>query len=891
MKVTKNTNTIKRGILRFRILEFLFSVILLAACPLWGQVNKKKELTVADYHLWGKLNNERLSASGNWAFFGMTYTSGLDTLFLKNTSDFKMYTFPKGFHGEFSSDEKWFAYHRGSKGVGLFNIAKEKRKIFPEASTFYWAKSDKYLVLYQKKEKKLVFLDVEQNKKQEINGVTKFVFNDSKDQVAYIRKLDNNYSLELKSLSSKQSRIICKTSAALVMLRWHKKKNSFVFMEELDEAGYKEKNHIVHYFNSKLQSFDPRKTHDFPKDSYVSKSCIDTFTDFFISSNNDKIFIPVGKRSLNNDSQVTKSDNDVQVWHYKDEEIYPRRNIFITNKNGVKQWVWDMTLDKFTSITSVAHHRYILNATHTHALLYSQLEYLPVFDHQGRYSDFYILNLDTHEKSLVLKKQETKFEIIPSRAGKYFSYFKDGHWWAYDIQKKKHIKITKNIPELCYRKFPDRVIGKTPISYPIWSKDDKKVFLSGQRNVWEITLKSLKTYNITAGEKDELTYSIYDGHLTDSYLRTQFYEQRMQLVDNKMLVIKALDSVSKYSGLYLWKQNKGLSKIGFGDIRIDKVVVNKTATKILYREERFDQPPKLVLKQKDGTKEFFQSNTHYKQFEWGRSEIIQYQNDNGTKLQGILMYPINFDPKKKYPMVVYPYNIKTREYNQYLNPKPFAIHSDKAIELMLAGYLVLFPDIEIEVGNTGVSAANSIIAATKKVMEKNFVDPKGIGLVGHSFGGYQVFFTITQTSIFSAAVSSAGFSDLVSQSLTVMPGLSYEPEMNFIEYYQTAMGKPYMEIPDQYIANSPIYQVKKINTPLLSWSGNKDTRVDWRQTRSMYIALRRLKKENVMLIYPEENHSFVKEENISDLSIRLMDWFDYHLKKKKPKDWIVKFNQ
>lgn len=79
----------------------------------------------------------------------------------------------------------------------------------------------------------------------------------------------------------------------------------------------------------------------------------------------------------------------------------------------------------------------------------------------------------------------------------------------------------------------------------------------------------------------------------------------------------------------------------------------------------------------------------------------------------------------------------------------------------------------------------------------------------------------------------------------------------------------------------------KIKTPLLSWAGKEDGSVDWSQGVEMYLALNRLRKKNIFLVYPNEGHIMYSNQAKMDLTTKIKDWFDYYLKGEKPADWIL----
>ena len=194
------------------------------------------------------------------------------------------------------------------------------------------------------------------------------------------------------------------------------------------------------------------------------------------------------------------------------------------------------------------------------------------------------------------------------------------------------------------------------------------------------------------------------------------------------------------------------------------------------------------------------------------------------------------------------------------------------------GYVVFYPDIKYKLNDPGTSAAKCLEAGVKAVLAKGFVRKQHIGLIGHSFGGYETAFTITQSNLFAAAVAGAAVTDMVSyyHSVGWEAGL---PEMWRLENHQWRFKDSFYENPEAYLRNSPIHYAKNINTPLLLWTGNRDFWLDWEQNIELYMGLRRQGKVCKLLVYPDEEHSIYNDtKNTVDLTNRVKNWFDKYLK-------------
>ncbi len=194
--------------------------------------------------------------------------------------------------------------------------------------------------------------------------------------------------------------------------------------------------------------------------------------------------------------------------------------------------------------------------------------------------------------------------------------------------------------------------------------------------------------------------------------------------------------------------------------------------------------------------------------------------------------------------------------------------------------------IVFDAGDPGVSSVKTLDIAVKAVVDKGDVDGKKVGLVGHSWGGYQTAFAVTRTNTFAAAVAGAGISNLITMYGSITPSFGNTFESRHFEVSQERMRVPPWEDIDGYLRNSAIPNIHKMQTPLLMEVGDADTNVNWRQGIEMYNAARRAKKEMVLLVYANEGHGLSADKNRMDYQRRILEWFGHHLKGDPPKPWI-----
>ncbi len=313
-----------------------------------------------------------------------------------------------------------------------------------------------------------------------------------------------------------------------------------------------------------------------------------------------------------------------------------------------------------------------------------------------------------------------------------------------------------------------------------------------------------------------------------------------------------------------------------------------SANVLAYRVQDFDDSPDYFVggARLEHPTQATHTNPFQKDYAWGRSKLVEYHNAQGRRLQGALFYPANYDSTKTYPMIVYIYEIRSPSVHQYVVPSERNYYNWTVFTQN--GYFVFQPDIVYPIKrNPGLSAVDAIVPAVKSVLARGHVDPKRVGLVGHSWGGYQTAFTVTQTNIFAAAVAGAPLTDLFSMYLSIYWN-SGGTDARIFEISQGRMGTPFWKDIKDYQANSPVFHIENLNTPLLVEDGTHDGAVDFNQAVEMYNAARRARKNMVLLVYLGQNHGLSDKTDQIDYHRRILEWFNHYLKGAPAGDWITK---
>jgi dipeptidyl aminopeptidase/acylaminoacyl peptidase len=279
-----------------------------------------------------------------------------------------------------------------------------------------------------------------------------------------------------------------------------------------------------------------------------------------------------------------------------------------------------------------------------------------------------------------------------------------------------------------------------------------------------------------------------------------------------------------------------------------------------------------------------------KRYNFVVNELIEFTTTDNNLRRGILYRPQNFDPTKKYPVIVDYYERLSDRRNLYLPPEL----SNDGINIpwfVSKGYLVFCPDIIGEKTAPGPTALYTVEGAAQKLSTLNFVDSTKIGLCGHSFGGYETNYIITHSTRFAAAVSSSGYADLFSFAVSFNPkGAGDNYQIFWAELGQGRIGYSLWERPDLYVANSALHLADKTTTPVMMMANENDGAVSADEGKRFFMALRRFNKPAWLFMYPNEDHSLGQEINKIDYTQKLEDFYGHYLKNAEMPEWMQMHN-
>jgi dienelactone hydrolase len=508
----------------------------------------------------------------------------------------------------------------------------------------------------------------------------------------------------------------------------------------------------------------------------------------------------------------------------------------------------------------------------------SDVPYQQEVSWDATYNDVYLVDVRNGVRKKILEHWQT---ASLSPGGGYVLYFDEekGHWYSFRAADGTRTDLTGALPVKFAQE--DHDTPDLPPSYGSagWTDGDKSVLLYDQFDIWEIRPDGTGARMVTAGEGRK-------QHVAFRYRSLDPDERTISA--GHPLLLSAVNQDTRASGFYRASLTGTAApeKLLMLDKAVGAVTKAKNADTIVFTESRFEEFPDLWISDTNlaAPKKVSNANPQQAQYNWGTSELISYVNGDGVTLQAVLTKPENFDPTKKYPLMVYIYEKLSNTVHAYHAPAPGG-SSINITRYASNGYVVLQPDIVYKTGYPGQSALKCVVPAVKRVEDMGFIDPKRIAIQGHSWGGYQITYMITQTNIFRAVEAGASVSDMVSAYGGIRWGSGMVREFQY-EKTQSRIGAAPWDAPLQYIENSAIFWVPKVQTPYLTMANDEDDAVPWQQGIEFYTALRRLGKEAYMFVFNGEKHGLRERDNQKYWTVHMDEYFDYFLLGKPKPSWM-----
>ncbi len=585
------------------------------------------------------------------------------------------------------------------------------------------------------------------------------------------------------------------------------------------------------------------------------------------------------------DTLLEEEKVHVDIWNWKDPLLQPQQLAELKDeKKRTYLAVYHIKEDKIVQLadTNIRQIRTVQKGNLNIALGFNDVKYQKRTSWDAQlYRDVYLINLLTGDKDLLFERNKSGIGLSPG--GNYIYWYEqaDSNWYSYSISQKQKFCLTKDINVNLFDE--DHDYPEDPSSYGNvgWTTNDESFLIYDRYDIWKLQPEAkVKPENVTKGYGRENKISFRYQKLDDDAF----------FVDpDQEMILSSFNESTKQSGFYkteLKSKSVPVTLIS-GDYAYYGLTKAKNSVDVIWRKMSYNEYPDIWISSLNFKKpvKLTAANPQQEKYNWGTVELFKWVDANGNDTEGLLYKPENFDPTKKYPMIVYFYRLHSDELHQHYTPRPSRSVINPTFYTS-NDYLVFMPNIRYKIGYPGESSVNAVVSGTLAVINKGFVDKEHIGIQGQSWGGYQVAYIVTKTDLFAAASPGAPVSNMTS----AYGGIRWQSGMSRMFQYeqtQSRIGGTLWDKPFQYIENSPVFFAPKINTPMLIRHDDNDGAVPWYQGIELFVALRRLNKPSWLINYNGAPHNLTeKRANQKDWSKRMFQFFNYYLKDEKPPVWL-----
>jgi dipeptidyl aminopeptidase/acylaminoacyl peptidase len=604
------------------------------------------------------------------------------------------------------------------------------------------------------------------------------------------------------------------------------------------------------------------------------------------SRDGKRLFVPAGPPPKETKVAAESTEDKVlmDLWHYRDDVVQPMQKVRANQeRNRTYRGVWHIAEQKYVQLASPQ----MQNVTPTDdgllAVGTDDRAYRRMTDFDGSYSDAYLVDTLTGQRRNVIR-QLRGGPMQTSPDGRYGLYFNNRAWFLMTLADGASRNVTGSLGVAVHDEEDDTPDPAQAYGAAGFSRDSQSYFLNDRFDVWQFFVDGRAPRSVTAGEgrKQKVQFRITRTDPLDE-------DDARGIDTTEPLTLRAESEVTRESGFYSAPLTGSAAprRLLWGAKNYRYLTRAKDADTLLISASRFDEYPDLHVTNStfQAPRKVTNGGAQTAPFLWGAGELVSFRNSDGVALRAALYKPANFDPKKKYPLMVYIYEKLSQTVHTFVDPRPS--HNTNFSQYVSAGYVILTPDIVYTLGQPGQSALKSVLPAIQSVVDQGYIDEARIGIAGHSWGGYQIAYMVTQTNRFRAAEAGAPVGNMTSAYSGIRWGSGMPRQFQY-EKTQSRIGPSLYEAPHKYMENSPIFHIQRVQTPLLILHDDNDDAVPWYQGIELFMALRRNGKEAYLMNYNGEFHGLRRRHNQKDYAIRMQQFFDHYLMGAPRPEWMEK---
>ena len=468
------------------------------------------------------------------------------------------------------------------------------------------------------------------------------------------------------------------------------------------------------------------------------------------------------KAQLEKEKKAKAKDPVVKldIWHWKDDALQPRQLLQAEQERRRSyQALFDIEAGKVVQLATkeMPSVRVDARSSSDMAVGTSSAKYKvsESWESPG-FSDSYVVDLKTGDARMVLERVRGTARMSP--AGRFLT------WWDPDQRKMfamptaggDAVDLSEGIPTSLANELHDTPAPPRSYRTAGWLDDDAALLVYDRFDIWQVDPSGAEAARCLTGER---------GRAERLRYRYQSLDREARSIDPAApMLLTVFDEGTKASGVARLDPATGeIATLLMLDERIGAPVKAKDADTLVMTRQTFRRYPDLwaTTTAFESLRRLSWANPQQREYLWGTSELVHYETTEGVPLDGILYKPDNFDPTRKYPMMVYFYERNSDNLHRYVTPSAGSSSINYAFYVS-RGYVLFVPDIPYTTGEPGISCANAVLPGVQSIVDMGFVDPDRIGVQGHSWGGYQIAYLVTMTNVFACAESGAPVSNMTS---------------------------------------------------------------------------------------------------------------------------------
>lgn len=901
------------------------AVLCLAALPSQVSAQPKPALTPADYGRWEALNPQLqpLSPDGRWLVYGITRADGQRELRLTALQTSKTTALAFGERPLFSADSQWLADLVGMsetdeaaqrkakkpihKKLRLTKLATGESTTIDDVETFAFNAAGTHVALRKYAPTKpdgpagnadsgdeapvgatLVVRTLASGVDMSLGNVSQYAWQSKGSLLAAATTVEGGVGngVQLFDSASGQLRVIDSSSSTYAGLAWRKDADDLAVLRSIAQPSKEGLANVLITWRrlsgaGDRQEYVPASDTTFPAGLRIVSATAPAWSD-----DGTMVFIGLAPWSdtigeSGGSSGKTDGDDEiagVEVWHPKDAIVMPKQKLD-ANRDRRRSMlaVWRPAERRLLPLARTVREVVTPFAHESRALVVDTGAYAMERSIGRVYADVAVVDLRTGARTPIKTHIEDGY-VRTSPGGRYVLYLVDDHYWIADLTNGSQINLTKAVATSFVDRASDATVKQKPaFGIAGWTTGDESVLVYDELDIWDIRVDGTRATRLTNGAAEQVRHR---------YVRLDPDEQTIDR--SRPLHLSLFGKRSKKTGfarLRLDGAAPSVDRLLWIDARTDRLAKAKQADVYAYTSQTFsDSPDYFVGPTIADAKAATTTNPFMADYAWGRAELVDYRTERGERLQGVLRYPANYQPGRKYPMVVYMYELRSDSLHDFSVPSQRQYYNASAFTNN--GYFFFEPDIVFRPREPGLSVTECVLPAVQQVVKMGVVDPGKVGIIGHSWGGFDSVFLATHTTTFAAAVAGAPITDLISNygNHHWSSGIA---ETDHIETGQQRMEVPLYEDLQAYIRNSAVFSVSTMKTPLMIEVGDEDGTVHWHQGVELYNIARRAGKQVVLVVYNGEDHGLRKKPNQMDYQRRIFEWFDHYLTGAPAAKWIT----